>query len=363
MTSTAKREIATIPDVAKAAGVSPATAARALGGYGSVSPAARERVLTAAADLGYRANSLARSMITGSTKTLGVVLADIENAFFHRALRGIADAASEQGYEVILTNTDEDLTKEHTAVAMLAQRRVDGLIVCPTDAADRSHLSTVIESGTPVVLLDRRITGLPADTVGIDNRAAARDATAYLIAAGHTKIGLLTGASSDMAPRLNRPDLKGVERLAATTSGARAAGYRDALLEAGIAPNPTYVVANGFHRLDAVAGTHELLTSADPPSAILAFDSILSLGALQGIRELGLSCPDDVSLIGFDDTEWADVVSPPLTVVAQPVYDIGVRAAQLLLARIHGESRRPIHERQPTQIIERQSVAAPRSQR
>ncbi len=357
--STARRGIATLPDVARAAGVSTATAARALGGYGSVRPATRERVAAAAADLGYRANGLARSMITGSTKTLGVVLADIENAFFHRALRGIADAASEQGYEVILTNTDEDLAKEHTAVGMLAQRRVDGLIVCPTDAADRSHLSTVIESGTPVVLLDRRISGLAADTVGIDNRAAAREATAYLIAAGHTRIGVLTGASLDLAPRLGRPDLKGVERLSATTSGARAAGYRDALMDAGIAPNPAYVIANGFHREDAVAGTKELLTGSTPPTAILAFDSILSLGALKAIHELGLNCPDDVSLVGFDDAEWADVVSPSLTVVAQPVYDIGVRAAQLLLARINGETRRPVHDRMPTAIIERHSVSVP----
>jgi len=262
---------------------------------------------------------------------------------------------------VILTNTDEDLAKEHTAVGMLAQRRVDGLIVCPTDAADRSHLSTVIDSGTPVVLLDRRISGLGADTVGIDNRAAARTATAYLIDAGHTRIGVLTGASLDMAPRLSRPDLKGVERIAATTSGARTAGYRDALLEAGITPDSTYVVANGFHREDAISGTTQLLTRPDPPTAILAFDSILSLGALQAVHELGLTCPDDVSLLGFDDAEWADVVSPPLSVMAQPVYEIGVRAARLLLARIHGDTRKPVHDRMPTSIIERQSVAAPRA--
>ncbi len=359
MSTTAKRDIATIPDVARAAGVSPATAARALGGYGSVRPATREKVVAAAAELGYRANNLARSMITGSTNTLGVVLADIENAFFHRAFRGIADAASQRGYEVILTNTDEDLTKEHAAVAMLAERRVDGLIVCPTDAADRSHLTTVMKSGTPVVLLDRRISGLRADTVGIDNRAAAKAATEFLIASGHKRIGVLTGASSDLAPRLSRPNLAGVERLAATTSGARTAGYRDALLDAGITPEPAYVMSNGFHRLDATNGTKALLRSPVPPTAILAFDSTLSLGALQALRELGLRCPDDVSLLGFDDAEWADVVSPPLTVVAQPVYDIGARAAELLIGRVRGETRRPIHERMPTSIIERDSVRPP----
>ena len=359
MSSTAKRDIATIPDVARAAGVSPATAARALGGYGSVRPTTREKVVAAAAELGYRANNLARSMITGSTNTLGVVLADIENAFFHRAFRGIADAASQRGYEVILTNTDEDLTKEHAAVAMLAERRVDGLIVCPTDAADRSHLTTVMQSGTPVVLLDRRISGLRADTVGIDNRAAAKAATRYLIAAGHKRIGVLTGASSDLAPRLSRPNLAGVERLGGDDQ--RSAHRRLPRRVDGCRYHSGAGIRD-VQRLPPIGrdhGTKTLLRSPEPPTAILAFDSTLSLGALQALRELGLRCPDDVSLLGFDDAEWADVVSPPLTVVAQPVYDIGARAAELLIGRVRGETRRPIHERMPTSIIERDSVGPP----
>lgn len=355
-----RRGIPTIPDVARHAGVSTATAARALGRYGSVSAAAREKVTASATALGYRANSLARSMITGSTKTLGVVLADIENPFFYRAVRGITDTARSRGYEVILANTDEELAAERTAITVLAERRVDGLIVCPTDSADRSHLKNVATSGIPLVLLDRRVAGLGADTVGIDNRKAAYAATRRLTDAGHRRIAILTGASPSVLASLSRRGLKGVERLGATTSGARAAGFRDALLEVGVTPSQTYLGAiAGFHREEAIASTKALLKLPEPPTAILAFDSILSLGALQAIRELGLSCPQEVSLIGFDDAEWADAVSPPLTVIAQPVYEIGVRAAELLLERVAGQTRRPVHLRLATTIVERQSVAPP----
>ena len=202
--------MATIPDVARQAGVSTATAARALGGYGSVSSTTRERVLAVAEELGYRPNSLARSMITGSTQTLGVVLSDIENSFFHRALRGVADTARARGYEVLLANTDEDLEAERKAVSVLAERRVDGLIVCPTDDGDHAHLEAVISSGIPVVLLDRRVSGLHADTVGIDNRKAARDATTRLVEQGHRRIGILTGGTpAAVGRRLSTPGDEG----------------------------------------------------------------------------------------------------------------------------------------------------------
>ena len=196
-------------------------------------------------------------MITGSTHTLGVVLSDIENSFFHRALRGVADTARAHGYEVLLSNTDEDLETERKAVSVLAERRVDGLVVCPTDDGDHAHLEAVISSGIPVVLLDRRVSGLAADTVGIDNRKAAQG--------GHHPVDR-AGAPSHRHPHRRarrarsvaasaRRRLKGVERLAATTVGARAAGYRDALLAAGVSPRPEYLSANGFHREDAAAAT------------------------------------------------------------------------------------------------------------
>jgi DNA-binding LacI/PurR family transcriptional regulator len=359
MSTPARRGMPSVVEVAREAGVSTATAARALGGYGSVSARARDAVTAAADRLGYRANGLARSMITGLTHTLGVLVSDIENPFFSRALRGIADVAHEAGYQVLLVNTDEDQEIERGALTVLTERRVDGLVVVPADARDRDALQQVIDAGIPVVLLDRTVHGVAADTVGIDNRAAARDATRRLLELGHQDVSLFTGAPESMQRALTRPGLRGVERLTGTTVGTRAAGYRDALVAAGITPRPELVSAEGFRREDAAAAVRRLMALPRPPTAILALDSLLALGVLQGLREAGLRCPADVSLIGFDDADWADVISPPLTVVAQPVYDLGAEACRLLLERIGGADRRPVNRRLATRFVERESAAAP----
>ena len=354
------RALATLPDVARQAGVSTATAARALGGYGSVRPETKLRVQHAAVELGYRANGLARSMITGSTRTIGALMSDIENPFFRRSLRGITDTARERGFEVLLANTDEELATEQKAVSVLAERRVDGMIICPADEGDRDHLATLIAGGTPIVLLDRRVAGLKADSVGIDNRQAARDGTERLLALGHQRIAILTGGTPRMGERLRRPDMKGVERMTATTVGTRAAGFHDAMASANQPTPLEYLSSNGFRREDAVAATHQLMDLTQPPTAIFAFDSMQALGAMQAIREMGLTCPEDVSLLSFDDAEWSDVVSPPLTVINQPSYDIGVSACQLLLDRVAGNTQRTTHRRLPTKFIERESLGPPR---
>lgn len=351
----------TVPDVARLAGVSTATAARALGDYGSVSPATRERVQLAAKELGYRPNRLARSMITGQTRSLGVVLADIENPFFYGVLRGITTAARHQDFDILLASTDEDATNERQALKTLAERRVEGLILCPADGddKDRSHVSSLIESGIPVVLLDRSIPGLKVDTVGLDNRAAAREATRALVDRGHRRIALITGGSPVHEARLRRPRMKGVERISVTTLGQRAAGFRDALLDAGIEPTPEYLTAGGFHRDDAEATTRALMTLPTPPTAVLTSDSILTMGALLAFRHLGLHSPGDISLVGFDDPEWAEVVDPPVTVVRQPVHEIGVKACELLLRRIADPALPPARHRLRGELIHRESIAPP----
>src|SRR4051812_25277002 len=185
----------TIPDVARRAGVSPATAARALGGYGSVSPAASDRVRAAAEALGYRANGVARSMITGRTMTLGVVLGDIENEFFSRVARGFTDVARAEGFDTIVANTDEQVGNERSAVRVFLERRVDGLMVAPASMTERAHLAAVRGSGAHLVVVDRRVPGLGVDTVLIDNVAAAGAAVAHLTAAGHRRIGVVTGGA------------------------------------------------------------------------------------------------------------------------------------------------------------------------
>jgi LacI family transcriptional regulator len=354
---------ATILDVAALAGVSVATAARALGGYGSVSPATLQRVLGAAAEIGYRPNGLARSMITGQTHSIGAVLADIENPFFYGVLRGISDHARGNGFDVLLANTDEDAHRERQAVTALFERRVEGLIICPVEGRDYSQLRSIVQMAVPVVVIDRPAPSLKVDTVGLDNRRAGREVTSYLLDLGHRRIGIVTGGAPMTQEALRQPDMKNVERIPLTTLGLRAAGYRDALLDAGIAPRPEYLTAGGFRRDDAIDAVCELMALPEPPTALIAFDSILALGVILGLRSLGLRCPDDVSLIGFDDADWAEVMSPSLSVVRQPVHHIGTTACELLLHRVANRDGRPTHRRLRGTLVTRGSTAPPPTKR
>ena len=173
----------------------------------------------------------------------------------------------------------------------MAERRVDGLVVCPADGPDRTHLGSVIAAGIPVVLLDRNVAGLRADTVGIDNRKAARAATEYLLAHGHRDIAIVTGGTHEMLERMLRPAMKGIERVTSTTVGARAAGFRDAMAAAGVSIRPELISSGGYRREDGEAETARLLALKDRPTAILAFDAMQSLGAFHAIARVGVRCP------------------------------------------------------------------------
>jgi len=305
--------------VADLAGVSTATAARALGGYGSVSPEVRDRVAAAAAKLKYRRNSVARSMITGNTHTIGLVVADIENPYFARVVRGIADTAHAAGYEVLLANADEDPATERAAVRTLIEKRVDGLIIAPASTQEVPHLIELKTHGVPVVQLDRAIEGIDADAVVVDNEHAAQGAIAHLVGLGHRRIALLTS--------------QGLIH----TNQARLAGYLRGLEQAGLAADDDLIRMAVYRRDAAIQETIAVLGLPDPATAIFTTDNLMSLGAFEGVQRAGRLVPDEVSIVGFDDLEWTTIVRPPLTVVAQPVYELGVTAAHRLLARIAGD--------------------------
>jgi LacI family transcriptional regulator len=352
--ATPRKTAPTIPDVARAAGVSTATAGRALGGYGPVSDQARARVLAAAERLGYRPNSLARSMITGTTSTLGVVIGDIENPFFAGATRGIIDVARGEGFEVILANTDEDVTVERAALKVFLEKRVDGLIVAPASIHEQVHLAGLQATGTQLVLLDRELPGLEADAVIIDNHGAANDAVGRLIQAGHTRIALVTGA--------NPTQRAGDGAIVATaTSLRRIEGYRTALTAAGIDPDPRYLRVGSHQRHDAREQTRLLLALRPRPTAIVATDSILALGVLEELQAHGLQVPGQMSVVGFDDAEWTSVVHPRLSVIAQPLNELGALAARRVIARIRGDASTPKRYTLPTTFISRDSIARPRA--
>lgn len=263
MSARPRRVGPTALDVARLAGVAPATAARVLGNYGSVSPAVRERVLKAAASLRYRSNRVARSMVTGLTQTLGVVIANIEDEFFSRIVRGIADAARVAGFDVILMNSDEDVDEEGRAVRALMEKQVDGLIVAPASTQIPEHLVEVRESGMPIVLLDRNLEGLDTDSVVTDGVEAAATAVNYLIELGHRHIAIITDIpeGTELPSTLDPPNR-------VVTTGARLAGYLGALEQAGIVVDDSLI----GRALPTVEGareqTHALLDrcapSADP---------------------------------------------------------------------------------------------------
>ncbi|CUX70491.1 MULTISPECIES: LacI family DNA-binding transcriptional regulator [Agrobacterium] len=348
--SLSKTPSVTVADVARRAGVSKATAARVLGGYGTVSDRVREAVTAAASSLDYRPNELARSMTTGRSGTIGVVVGDIENPFFSLAVRGITDIARQAGFTVILINSGEDIFVEKAAIRTLLARRVDGLIVSPANENDVEHLHEAIRSGLPLALLDRGSDTLDVDTVLADDRHAAENVTSRLIALGHRRIAYLTACDTpDHCFHTSKDISTGSVR-------RRIEGYLDVCRRAGLVGVEDWVKVGAVtpertHRIVV-----EMLQSANPPTAIIASDSIIGLEVFKAHRDLGVNIPGDVSLISFHDADWTSVTSPPITVVRQPVYELGATAARLLVERLNGADQATRKVVLKTEVVERAST-------
>lgn len=330
----------TIRDVARAAGVSTATAARALGGYGHASPAARRKVSESARRLGYRPNVVARALVSRATTTVGLVVGDIENPFFAAAARGLADVMDAHGYTVLLANADEDAGRERRAVDALRARQVDGMVVVPAPGASPEHLTELVTAGVPLVLLDRAVVGVAADSVLVRNVAGARAAVAHLAGLGHRRIGVVSDS----------PEI--------TSSAERIQGYRQALRAAGIAPEPGLISIGGPTREDGEAAALRLLDRPDRPTAVFTANNFMTVGALRAARSLALSIPGDVALVGFDDLDWTTLVQPPVTVVRQPVADLGRVAGERLLRRLEGDAGPPRRIRLDANLVVRGSCGA-----
>jgi LacI family transcriptional regulator len=338
--------------------VARATAARVLGNYGSVRPDLRARVLEAADAVGYRPNRLARSMVSGATRTIGAVIADVGNPFFAVAVRGISDVARESRLEVILVNSDEDIAEERAAVQVLVEKQVDGLIVAPAPDGDHDHLARISSSGAPMVLLDRNIPELATDAVIVDGLHAGADAASNLIGLGHSRIAIVTDVATEQALRDLDAALAGAMRRG--TAAMRLVGYLTALRDAGLPVIPDLVQRAAPTVEGARRTTLALLDGKPRPTAIFTTDNVMTLGAFEALQERALRVPKDCSLFGFDDPEWARIVRPPLSVVAQPVYELGATAARLLLARINGDDRPPQTVILPAHLVIRGSTGPPR---
>jgi len=350
---------ATLTEVAERAGVSRATAARAVGGYGSVSAPARERVLAAAAELKYRPNVIARNTRTGTTTTIGVVVADISNPFFGHCTRGISDAARTGGFDIVVVNTDEELQSERAAVQLLLDQRVAGLVVAPASRTDGRHLVEAQEAGVPVVLLDRRVKGLTADRVFSDNYGGAEEAMRRLVGAGHRRVAYVSsaagpqGASNDA--ELDLDDL-------ITSAGDRIRAYLTSLEEVGVRQPREYLRLCPYGEDAAYTATAELLALPVPPSALFASDSVIALGVLRAVHDAGLVVPDQISVVAGDEASWARVTTPALSTVVQPVYELGRQSVRLLLERLAEPAGAPRDLVLPAHFVDRDSTGeAPRT--
>jgi LacI family transcriptional regulator, galactose operon repressor len=345
------RRPATVADVARAAQVSKAAAARALGGYGSVSPAMKLKILEAAGRLDYRPNELARTMATGRSGTIGVVIGDIENPFFGLAVRGLSDCATQSGFGVILSNSGESIAAERAAVKVLLAKRVDGLIVAPASMHDKAHLEDVLARGCPLVLLDRDAPGLHVDAALVDNEGAALAATQLLIDAGHRRIAYITATvASDIC-------YKSPGQIALTTVLGRITGLLKASVLAGLREPERHIRLGANNTKAAQVIITDLLSAPDRPTAILASDSKIALEVFRAAKALGLVIPQHISLVTFDDADWTSAVSPTVTVVAQPSYLLGFEAARMLIERIGGARMAPRRHVLSTTLMQRESIA------
>lgn len=331
----------TIREVAAKAGVSPATVSRVVGNYGYVSQKTRRKVLAAVKELGYRPDSIARSLVTRATHTIGLVVTDITNPFFANLVRGVEEVTWQHGYTLILANTDEDMQREKAVIQTLQEKRVDAFIVVPASSQGSPHLQEVVSRGIPLVLVDRGVRNLAVDTVMVDNEEGAYKAVSHLIRLGHSRIGIV------------------LDNLKITTNEERLAGYRRALLENSLTAEESLIQSCRFTQHSAYELVSNMLAGHERPTALFTANNFMTIGAIQAIREAGLSIPQDIALVGFDDLEWNLVNVPYLTAVAQPVFEMGNIAAQRVIAQLKGEENSVMEIRLKTKFIVRQSCGVP----
>lgn len=335
----ATRKGVTLKDVAAAANVSRATAARALNSYGYVGDETATRVVEAADRLGYRANRVAQALRSGQLPIVGFVPGDIQNPFFARIAHDLEVEFRKQGHGLLISSSEENVEQEKAVLESLRSLSIRGFILAPTSATDNRHIVKLAREGAPLVLIDRVAKDVRCDSVVVDNEGGAREAVDYLIANGHRRIALLRDESRIF------------------TAQERFAGYQGALQSRGIALDETLVTVSRSTVEHAIEATIRLFSRRDRPTALFTVDSLMTQGALLGLRSMGLTIPHDVALVGFDDFNLATFTDPQITVVAQPIAEIGPLAASFLLERLTGKKIPPRNVRFPTRLVVRGSVA------
>lgn len=310
----------TIKDVATRAGVSSATVSRVLTGKPHVREAVRQRVLAAVHELGYKPSRVARSLRVRRSQIIGLIISDIQNPFFTALVRAVEDIAQQDGYAVILCNADEDIAKEALYIDLMLEEQVSGVLITPTREYDNPS-RRLIDAGIPVVAVDRYMLDIDVDTVVVDNVGSAFNLVNHLITAGHRRIGAICA------------------ELSSTTGRERLVGYRNALNTHQLPIDPALIQTSVPRRELGYYSAQQLLNLDDPPTALFCGNNLLTVGAFEAIHERHLKIPDDIAIAGFDGLICSPISEPALTIIEQPVYELGKVAAELLMQRIQGSTR------------------------
>lgn len=308
----------TINDVAKKAGVSITTVSYVISGKRFVSDSLKNQVIQAMKDIGYKPNNLARSLRLGKTDTIGLVIPDSSNLFFAEIAKYIEDIGFKNGYTVFLCNSDDMIEKQREYIDVLIAKQVDGIVFISV-SNDQKTILSLIDADIPFIIVDREDEHVRSDIVLVDNQMGGYLATSHLISLGHTKIGTITGPSP------------------VNPSSYRHQGYIKALNDHNIDLKKEYVVSGDFRFMSGFNAMKKLLGLKDPPSAVFIQNDMMVLGAYRAIDEFGLSVPKDISIIGFDDSPIAEILTPSLSTIAQPITKITETTMNILFKRIRGD--------------------------
>lgn len=324
----------TIKHVAERAGVSTATVSRVVNHDARISPPTREKVEKAVRDLGYRVNTVARSLKSKRTRSIGLLAPEFANEFFMRVAEGVEDRLAEDGYSMILVTSRESLEREETSLNLLIEKQVDGIIIIPT--ADKAgYIERVRAEGTPVVLVDRLVSDFGGDAVLVDNEEATYNATLRLVRSGRRSFGFIGG----------QPHV--------TTASERHAGFLRAVRESGCTILPEHIRFGDFHEESGYTLMEAIMNTSNPPDTIVFGNYFSHIGALRYVGTHRRSVPESLFFVSFDKTPLSGIIGIPSIQIAQPVDELGRRAAERLLLRINGNATVPYGvERLRTTIVE-----------
>ena len=329
---------ARITDVAEAAGVSTATVSRVLNGSTTVSPELAERVRQAALATHYIRNPNGRALRRQRSDMWAVIVSDLQNPFFTSLVAAVERVAAGAGYSVMLCNTDEQLERENTYLDAAIAQRMAGVVVSVT-SEEESDLARLVRAQVPTVVVDRRVHDFTGDSILLDNVRAGRLAAEHLLELGHRDVLCLAGPSG------------------VSTTEDRLQGVMSAFADAGLTFDQNRMMRTDLRAADAEGIVTTALTSGPRPDAIFALNGPLTTGAYRAVQTSGLRIPDEISLVGFDDDRWTRMVTPAVTLIAQPVDEMGIRAAERIVARATDPQIEPVHLLLPPRLEVRGSTA------